>query len=130
MFGNALVGEMISSIEILFQLPVELTDEECQSLGRFVGRICDRHKPTGWCYWPSGHGYRPIWREPEEPLWDDSVYQISTCAREAWPEEIERDRIREEKKSARKATLKYRALTKLHHAVDAVHEWLYWMEGK
>ena len=87
---------MINSLEIHFALSVSLTDEEMQSLDRFVGRICDRHTPDGWVYWPSGHGSRPIWREPEEPAWDDSVYQITTCAREAWPEEIERDRKREE----------------------------------
>ena len=99
---------MISRLEVIFALPVELSSEERQSLDRFVGRICDRHTPEGWVHWPSGYGSAPIWREPEEPDWDDEVYRITTCAREAYPSEIERDRKREEEKRRRQARFWFR----------------------
>ncbi len=35
-------------------------------------------------------GSKPLWREPEEPEWDDSVFFISVAEREATIKEIER----------------------------------------
>ena len=140
------MGDGVSRIEIEFQLPVELTDEEMQWLDKFVGRICKRHKPEGWLYWPSGYGARPNFSQIDsmflgrpvdpdapvagEPTFDDSVYCISTCAREAYPEEMERDRLRAEAKEKRHRSFRYRAFSVAHGAMDRIAGLLYRMENR
>lgn len=107
----------ITRIEIDFALPVELTTEQQVALDKLIGEICDANKPDGWCFWPAGMGSKPSFSKtdamflgkevdpnaPEsgEPTWDDSVYFVECAAREQYPEEIERDRLRAELKAQR-----------------------------
>ncbi len=136
----------VSRIEIDFQLPVELTDKEMQWLDKFTRQICDRHQPEGWVYWPSGYGSRPNFSQVDsmflgkpvdpdapvsgEPTFDHSVYCISTCAREAWPEEIERDRLRAEAAARKKHSLRYRAFTAAYKPLNWIGDLLYRMENR
>ena len=135
---------MIRSIEISFAIPVDLTDDERQSLDKFVQRICKRHEPDGWCYWPSGYGSKPNFSQADsmflgkpvdpnapvsgEPTFDHEVYSIDTCAREAWPEEIERDRKRAEAKVTRERSLKYRAWRQFWMAYKFIGDCFFWCE--
>jgi hypothetical protein len=96
---------MITKIEIEFELPIELSDEEMQWLDKFCGRICKRECPDGWAFWSAGFGSRPNFSQADqrflgkevdpnapaagEPTWDDTVYHIDCAARELYPEEIE-----------------------------------------
>lgn len=93
----------IRKIEIDFALAVDLTDDEQRSLCNFVQRIAKRHQPEGMVHWQSGCGSKPKFSQsdarflgkpvdpnaPEsgEPEFDDEVYHIETCAREAYPSE-------------------------------------------
>ncbi len=93
----------IRKIEIEFALPVELTDEEQRTILDMVQAIAKRHQPEGMVHWQSGCGSKPIFSQadarflgkpvdpnaPEsgEPEWDDEVFHIETCAREAYPGE-------------------------------------------
>lgn len=106
---------MTRKIEVDFQIPVELTDDDCRLLDRLVDRICKRNCPDGWVFWPSGSGDKPSFSavdarllgveadpsipDGDEPRFDDSIYHVHCCAREAWPEEIERNRLRAERKA-------------------------------
>jgi hypothetical protein len=79
-------------IEITFPVPVEFPEGFFQVLDRLVNMVCEKYEaenPTR-TMWPCGHGSKPIWREPEEPLFDESVYQISVSERKAHPKELER----------------------------------------
>jgi DNA-directed RNA polymerase subunit RPC12/RpoP len=38
--------------------------------------------------WLFGRGSKPLWREPEEPDWDDSIYCIEIAERKAHPKEL------------------------------------------
>lgn len=113
---------MIRRIEIDFDLPVELTTGEQMALDRLVGGICDRCCPEGWVFWPAGCGDKPMFsqadalflgKQPDpnaptsgEPMFDDSIYYVECCAREAYPEEIERNRQRAERKAQKAAESK------------------------
>ena len=48
----------------------------------------------GFIMWPAGHGSKVLWREPEEPDFDDSVLSIDVASREATEKEIERGRAK------------------------------------
>ena len=101
---------MIRRIEIEFALPVELEDAECRDLCIMIEKIARRHQPEGWYHWQAGAGSKPhfsradcifLGKSPEpdapdqgEPTFDDEVFHIETFAREAYPEELERDRQR------------------------------------
>ena len=98
-------------------------------LDKFVCDICKRHQPEGWSYWPSGRGQRPIFQEPEEPGWDTGTYQISTCAREAFPEEIRRDKLLKEREWERKRAVKYRVFSAAYSVLNWIADALHRMEN-
>lgn len=131
---------MISRIEINFAIPVEPTDSDYRDIGRIMSRLCDVHCPEGMRYWPSGMGHKPIWsktdclifgmepesRSPEsgEPSFDDEVYCVETTAREAYPEEIERDKQKVLAKMARKQRWQYKLGRALINTAVKVAHWL------
>ena len=82
----------IQKIEIEFPFPVELPPGFPEFLGTTVSLICKKYEAENpdRVMWPSGHGSKPIWREPEEPDFDDNIYHISCTEREAYPKERER----------------------------------------
>lgn len=74
----------ISSIEINFPVEVEMPDGFDQALSALVGIICKEYQkqnPTR-IMWTAGHGSKPIWNEPKEPDFDDSIYAIDVAERE------------------------------------------------
>lgn len=88
---------MVRRIEVLFAVPVELTDAERRSLCEFVNTIARRHQEPGRVHWQSGCGSKPTFSQQDrgmvdpsligdaetgEPTWDDSVFFIETCERE------------------------------------------------
>ena len=109
--------DTITQIRIDFAIPVELTDEEMQALSGFVQDVCDRHCPEGWVYWQSGAGSMPVFSQsdafflgkeidpnaPEsgEPTFDHEVFHLDTSAREAYPQEIERNERRRKDRERR-----------------------------
>lgn len=78
---------MITKIEVQFAVPVELTDAEQQTLFDLIRCIARRTETKDMVHWASGIGSKPLWREPEEPGWDDSVLCITTSARERYDTE-------------------------------------------
>jgi hypothetical protein len=74
----------IQRIEINFPVPVEFPDGFEQALSALIGMICEKYErenPTK-VMWTAGHGNKPIWNEPKEPEFDDSVYCIDVAERE------------------------------------------------
>lgn len=74
----------IQKIEITFPVEVELPDGFEQALSALVGIACEKYQkenPTR-VMWTAGHGSKPIWDEPNEPDFDDSVYVIEVAERE------------------------------------------------
>jgi hypothetical protein len=82
----------LQKIEISFPVAVELPPGWERALDALVDMVCERYEEAhpGRTMWPAGYGSKPIWREPQEPEWDDSVYLIEVAEREAHPKELER----------------------------------------
>lgn len=92
----------ITSIQINFPCGVELPEGFEQALVESVGAVCkawEKQNPT-MVMWPAGIGAKPIWDEPNEPTFDDSVLQIDVTAREDYHGNNEfnpdRERLRSE----------------------------------
>ncbi len=82
----------LQKIEISFPVGIDLPPGWDRTLDALVGMICEQYEednPTR-VMWPAGQGAKPLWREPQEPDWDTSVYYIEVAEREAYPKEIER----------------------------------------
>lgn len=77
----------IRKIEIDFPFMVELPPGFDRALSEFVNLVCERYEEQhpDRVMWPAGHGSKPLWREPEEPEFDDSIYHIDVAEREAYP---------------------------------------------
>ena len=74
----------IQKIEITFPTEIELPDGFEQALSALVGIACEKYQkenPTR-VMWTAGHGSKPMWNEPNEPEFDDSVYVIDVAERE------------------------------------------------
>jgi hypothetical protein len=78
---------MISRIEVQFAIPVELTEAERESIFRIVNNAARRSQTPGLVHWAAEVGSKPLWREPLEPEWDDSVFCINCCARQRYKTE-------------------------------------------
>lgn len=78
----------IRRIEVNFAAPVELSDEQARAVHEIVSDLCAATETPETVHWPSSVGSKPLWREPLEPTWDDSVYYIATCARERQASEL------------------------------------------
>lgn len=78
---------MISRIEVTFGIPVEMTNEEQRRLVDLVRVVTKRSETKDIVHWPSGIGSKVLWREPEEPDFDDSVFSVDCCARERYATE-------------------------------------------
>ena len=94
----SLARKTIRKIEITFDLPVELTDDEQVALSRVVDQICYRECPDGWAFWPSSFGDKPNLSQCDakflgkpvdetqpmhgEQNFDNTVYAIDCCARQ------------------------------------------------
>ena len=79
----------IQKIEIEFPFLVELPPGLDRLLEAVVDFVCKKYEaenPTR-VMWPAGQGSKPIWREPEEPEFDDSIYHISVSERERYKKE-------------------------------------------
>jgi hypothetical protein len=77
----------IRRIEITFAVPVELTTREMQDLNRIANNAARRSQTPELVHWAAGCGSKPIWNEPHEPTWDDTVFSIDCCARERYETE-------------------------------------------
>ena len=89
----------IKKVEVDFPVPVELPLGWEQALDALVGMVCKQYEaehPTQ-SMWPAGYGSKPLWREPKEPEFDESVFYIQVAEREASERELaRRARQREE----------------------------------
>lgn len=73
-------------IEITFSVMVEFPDGFEQELSELIDKICKKYEAENpgrsmWCF---GHGAKPIWDEPNEPEYNDSIYQIEVAEREKY----------------------------------------------
>lgn len=94
--------QKVNRIEIVFPMVVELPPGFTQLLSGVVDLVCKKYEEENpdRVMWPAGHGSKPIWKEPEEPEFDDNIFQISVAEREnykfkkATRKEEEKDVIR------------------------------------
>lgn len=79
----------IHRIEINFPCAVDLPPGFDHVLMALADAICSAWELAhpGHVMWASGVGAKPIWREPEEPDFDDSVFCIDCATREETLEE-------------------------------------------
>lgn len=63
-----------------------------RALDGLVDMVCEKYEEEhpDRVMWPAGHGGKVLWREPEEPDFDMSVFAIEVSEREAYPKELER----------------------------------------
>lgn len=71
----------VRKIEIDFPFMVELPPGFSRALSEFVNLVCKRYEERhpDRAMWPAGHGSKPLWREPEEPGFDESIYHIDVA---------------------------------------------------
>lgn len=88
--GDPSEKNIISKMEITFPTPVDLSSEIQRGMDDLLQPICDNHmqEHPDRVMWIFGHGSKPLWREPEEPEWDDEVYFIEIAERKAHPKEL------------------------------------------
>ena len=79
----------IVRIEINFPVGVELPDGFERELDALVDKACKHYERAhpDRVMWPAGHGSKILWREPEEPDFDRSVYEVSVSERERYESE-------------------------------------------
>lgn len=84
------ISPRTSKMEITFPTPVDLPSEIQRGMDDLLQPICDKHmqEHPDRVMWIFGHGSKPLWREPEEPDWDDEVYFIEIAERKAHPKEL------------------------------------------
>jgi len=84
------IKNVVSKIEVTFPTPVKLLREIQRGIDDLLEPICDKHmqEHPDRVMWIFGHGSKPLWREPEEPGWDDEVYMIEIAERKAHPKEL------------------------------------------
>lgn len=80
-------GFPVRRIEVDFAIPVKMTEAIRRFLREVVNRIARASETEDIVHWASGQGSKPIWNEPHEPTWDDSVYHIKTASRQRYPSE-------------------------------------------
>lgn len=80
-------GFEIKRIEVEFAIPVVMTPALQRHLCNMVNAMARATETDEIVHWQSGVGSKPIWNEPHEPTWDDSVYHIETCARQRYESE-------------------------------------------
>lgn len=80
-------GFEIKRIEIEFAIPVVMTPALQRHLCEMVNAMARATETDEIVHWQAGYGSKPIWNEPHEPTWDDSVYRIDTYARERYESE-------------------------------------------
>lgn len=83
---------MIQRIEISFGAPVELSEAEETLLMGLLSSACDRYSDEhpDRTMWVAGWGAKPLWREPQEPDFDDTVLHGECYERERFDTERER----------------------------------------
>ena len=82
----------IQAIEISFGAPVELSEAEEQMLMGLLSSACDRYSDEhpDRIMWVAGWGAKPLWREPQEPDFDDTVLHGECYERERYDTERRR----------------------------------------
>ena len=99
----------IRGIEICFPEPVELPDGWEKTLDSLIGMVCDKYERENpeRVMWPAGHGCKPLWDEPNEPKFDETIYQVEVAEREdLWgnnPHNPNADALKEKARDIRKA---------------------------
>jgi DNA-directed RNA polymerase subunit RPC12/RpoP len=88
--GDPTKKNTISEMEITFPTPVDLPSEVQRGMEDLLQPICDKHmqEHPDRVMWVFGQGSKPLWREPDEPEWDDEVYMIEIAERKAHPKEL------------------------------------------
>jgi hypothetical protein len=79
-------------IEINFPCDIEPSDEWYRRLDTLMTELTDEYEleHPGRIMWVSGYGDKILWREPEEPEFDKSIYEITITEREGYPKELQR----------------------------------------
>jgi hypothetical protein len=82
----------VLSIRVDFPVPVDLPPGFDRALESLVNMVCEAYEKENpeRTMWPAGMGAMPVYREPEEPLFDLSVLNIAVAERDASDRELRR----------------------------------------
>lgn len=83
------MNNKIVKIEISFPVGVDFPEGFEQELSQLIDGVCRKYETDNpdRVMWPSGHGCKVLWREPQEPGFDPSVYEICVAERERYDTE-------------------------------------------
>jgi hypothetical protein len=84
----------VRAIEIQFARPVLITLSVQRILVDLVNEMARATETPEFIHWAAGSGSKPLWREPEEPEWDDTIFHIETFSRERYDTEPFKPRAR------------------------------------
>lgn len=87
-------GSFTSDVTITFSAPVEFPPGWDHVLVDLVDMICEAYekKNPSRVMWPGGYGSRPRWVAGDIEGFDDDVYVVEVCEREASEKELARRR--------------------------------------
>ena len=74
----------INKIIVDFPLPIELPEGFERALDGLINMICEKYRKENpdRVMWPASRGSLPIFHEPHEPTFDDSILHIEVAERE------------------------------------------------
>ena len=80
---------MIRAIEITFPVDMDMADDFEGKLLDLIDAECKRYEKEhpDRVMWPAGYGAKILWREPEEPDYNESVLSITVSERERYQSE-------------------------------------------
>ena len=83
------MGNKVQRIEINFPATVEMPSGFEHIVMSYADAICSAWEAAnkGKVMWAAGVGAKVIWKEPEEPDYDDSVFCIDCAMRDESPKE-------------------------------------------
>ena len=71
-------------IEVVFPVGVDFPEGFEQMLDCLISMACKQYEKEhpDRVMWPAGQGCKPLWDEPNEPKFDDTIYYIEVAERE------------------------------------------------
>ena len=80
---------MTQRIEVDFPVDMELSDDFQQQLMELLSKECAKYEQRypSRVMWVGGVGDKILWREPEEPDFDDSILSFTVSERERYTDE-------------------------------------------
>jgi len=84
---------MTQRIEVSFPVDMKFSDDFQEKLHGLLADECNRYEKEhpDRAMWVFAYGDKPLWNEPHEPTFDESVLNIEIAERERYADEKEQD---------------------------------------